>query len=74
MEEKSEELIWHCFKNKDRPTLGDVIVINVLILDNISFKDVQGVNTNEGIKFIEPIKYEKGYVSIAWRYKTSDEK
>ena len=46
----------------------------MLLFDDISFMEVQGVNTNEGIKLIEPIHYEKGYIQLAWRYKTESEK
>ena len=69
-----EEFGWHYLKNKEKPPLGEIVVVDLLLFDDISFMEVQGVNTNEGIKLIEPVHYEKGYIQLAWRYKTESEK
>lgn len=69
-----EDIIWHSLRNKEKPPLGEVVMIGVLLLDDISSKEIQGVNTNEGIKLIESIDHKNGYVLLDWRYKTTEEK
>ena len=63
--------MWISMRNEMRPKLGEVVELG-FVKDDRTTGIVEGVLTNEGMKILKEIPFNKFFIITEWREKKND--
>ena len=63
--------MWISMRNEMRPKLGEVVELG-FVKDDGTTGIVEGVLTNEGMKILKEIPFNKFFIITEWREKKND--
>ena len=63
--------MWISMRNEMRPKLGEVVELG-FVKDDGTTGVVEGVLTNEGMKILKEIPFNKFFIITEWREKEND--
>ena len=63
--------MWISMRNEMRPKLGEVVELG-FVKDDGTTGSVEGVLTNEGMKLLKEIPFNKFFIITDWREKKND--